>query len=479
MLGGHQDKERRWLCNDMNKEIVRKIDDVSQRAVLSQLERNSYFPKNTGTQLTELLNQYESSSCAPIEVSFRELVPWVYGGSRASHYLHSYPAKLLPQIAHFFLANDLLCPADGAVLDPFSGSGTVALETVLSGRDAYYCDVNPFARLLTKGKTTPQSVQEVEIGLEQVHLAYQRNETAACPDVVNLSYWYNEGTSAHLARLKRAITAVSAEDTRCLMNICFSSVARKLSRANPRFSVPVRLKIGGEQVDVVADENQVWECFDKAVSKAKRQICGLLEVPSMGRAFLASDDVLNLGTNWPTGEKRFGEMDLVITSPPYAGAQKYVRATSLSIGWLDQAKSNELKGIENKTLGREHLPKADTTKLHSTTIDAADKLIRSIALENQTRAAIASVFLREMKQAAENIMKSLKSGGYAVVVMADNTVCGRHFPTTSFTAELFIRAGGSKVLEMKDEIVSRSLQTKRASTSSSISHETITVFRKA
>lgn len=455
------------------------MGEASQRLISPHLEPKNYFPTDTGPQLSKLLSQYEAANQSPIEVSFRELVPWVYGGSRVSHYLHSYPAKLLPQIAHFFLANSLFCPVGGAVLDPFSGSGTVALETILSGRDSYYCDVNPFARLLTKSKTTPQSVQQVEIGFEQVHLAYQRNETTACPDVVNLSYWYNEGTSAHLSRLKRAITAVSAEDTRCLMNICFSSVARKLSRANPRFSVPVRLKIDGEKVDVVADEHQVWECFDKAVSKAKRQICGLSEVPSLGRAFLASDDVLDLGSNWPSAGKRFGDMDLVITSPPYAGAQKYVRATSLSIGWLDQAKSCELKGIENKTLGREHLPKADTIDLQSTTIDAADKLIRAIALENQTRAAIASVFLREMKQAAENIMKSLKSGGYAVVVMADNTVCGRQFPTTSFTAELFTKAGGSKVLELKDEIVSRSLQTKRASTSSSISHETITVFRKA
>ncbi|WP_152618560.1 hypothetical protein [Leisingera sp. ANG-Vp] len=463
----------------MNKEISNGIDSFSYCAVPAQFQPNKFFPTDTSAPLSELLELYSSSAGKPLEVSFRELVPWVYGGSRASHYLHSYPAKLLPQIAHFFLANEVLCPRDGVVLDPFSGSGTVALEAVLSGRDAYYCDVNPFARLLTKSKTTAIPPCDVDIAMKKVSKAYLSCSSDAYPDVVNLSYWYNEGTSSHLSKLKHAISAVPAEELRALLLVCFSSVARKLSRANPRFSVPVRLKVNGEPVDVIASAQEVWSCFEKTVEKAKRQISGLSEVHSLGETHLVSENVLNLGDGWPSTRKNYGEVDMVITSPPYAGAQKYVRATSLSLGWLDQVKSTQLKSIENQTLGREHLPKTETLKLKPTSIDEADKIIRSISESNQTRAAIASVFLREMKEAAENIMKALKGGGYAVVIMADNTICGRHFPTANFTAKLFEDAGGVKILEVRDKIVSRGLQTKRASTSSSISHETITVFKKA
>lgn len=442
------------------------------------LKSGEYFPADTGTTLKNLIAQYEASGYLSIEVSFRDLVPWVYGGTRATHYLHSYPAKLLPQIVHFFLANEIFCPSDGAVLDPFSGSGTVALETILSGRDAYYCDINPFARMLTKAKTTPLPMHDLEREFDNVNKLYNQINLSTIPDVVNLGYWYNEKTAANLSKLKSAINMVADEEIQHFLKICFSSVARKLSRANPKFSVPVRAKVDGELIDVIADEEHVWASFDQAMTKAKRQIEDLSIASKLGNVFCASHDVLNLEESWPSCQKKFGEIDLVITSPPYAGAQKYVRATSLSLGWLDHVKSSELTKIESKTLGREHLPKADVINRKSSTIDAADEMIFEIAKENSTRAAIVSIFLNEMNIAAKNIMKSLKPGGYAVIVMADNTVCGKHFPTTKFTSKLFENSGGKKVLELKDRIVSRSLQTKRASKASNISHETVMVFKK-
>lgn len=462
----------------MNKKAAKLAYDASQVDCEGECSPNAFFPADTGNTLRRFLKEYENSDGRPIEVSFRKLVPWVYGGSRTSHYLHSYPAKLLPQIAHFFLANQQLCPKDGVVLDPFSGSGTVALEAVLSGRDAYFGDVNPFARLLTKVKTTRLLKSDIDLAMSAVSQTFEITGAVSPPDVVNLNYWYNDLTADFLARLNFAISHVENEDVKHLLMICFSSVAKKLSRANPRFSVPVRLKVDGKPIDVVADKNEVWSCFEAAVSKAAKQIGGLANASSLGNAFQVSESVLQLGEDWPSLGKDFGDIDLVVTSPPYAGAQKYVRATSLSLGWLEQVKSKELKGIENLTLGREHLPKTDAQQLKTTSISAADTLIDAIAKDNATRAAIASVFLREMKLAAERTMSALKCGGYAVIVMADNTVCGRRFPTTSFTTELFEQAGGVKVLELEDKIVSRSLQTKRASTSSSISHETITVFKK-
>jgi len=462
----------------VNKENIFEINALDCDPAQLEKPKNHFFPQDTGFQLKSLIQKYNQGQPRPLEVSFRELVPWVYGGSRASHYLHSYPAKLLPQIAHFFLANDLLCPSDGLVLDPFSGSGTVALEAILSGRNAYYCDVNPFARLLTKAKTTPVTEREVDAAMLKVKKLYFSCKESVPPDVVNLEYWYDSETTRNLSRLKNAIDTVRSKATRNLMYIAFSTVSKQVSRANPRFSVPVRLKINGLHVDVRADMEQVWAKYIKIVDRLKCQVSCLAEHEFLGRSTLVSKNVLSLGERWPKAAKPYGEVDMVITSPPYAGAQKYVRSTSLSLGWLDQAKSSELKRIENLTLGREHLPKAMSAELQATSIPHADKMIREIAIENPARAAIASVFLNEMKFATQKIMGSLKEGGYAVIVMADNTICGRRFETTAFTTELFLNTGATKVLEVRDKIISRSLQTKRASSSSSISHETVTVFQK-
>jgi|ERR1035437_3935239 hypothetical protein len=106
---------------------------------------------------TRLIKGYTKSysrSHTPIDVNFRELVNWIpYSSERATHLIHSYPAKLLLHIPHFFLTNELLSEKDDLVFDPFSGSGTVLLESLLAGRDAYGIDANPLACLISKVKT--------------------------------------------------------------------------------------------------------------------------------------------------------------------------------------------------------------------------------------------------------------------------------------------------------------------------------------
>ncbi|MFN4130690.1 MAG: hypothetical protein ACK4GC_12885, partial [Paracoccaceae bacterium] len=55
------------------------------------------YPVDTSHTLQELFSHYGNDHL-PIERSFRELVHWIKVGERATHYLHTYPGKLLPQI---------------------------------------------------------------------------------------------------------------------------------------------------------------------------------------------------------------------------------------------------------------------------------------------------------------------------------------------------------------------------------------------
>ncbi|MBW8002704.1 MAG: site-specific DNA-methyltransferase [Planctomycetes bacterium] len=86
----------------------------------------------TDDKLHSLMKRYKASN-RPISVDFRKMVDWLKPDSY-THIIHPYPAKLLMHIPHFFLANNLLSPDGGRVLDPFCGSGTVLLEAKLSGR---------------------------------------------------------------------------------------------------------------------------------------------------------------------------------------------------------------------------------------------------------------------------------------------------------------------------------------------------------
>src|SRR5579863_8439647 len=69
------------------------------------------------------------------------------------HQLSPYIGKLKSSIAGS-LVSQFTKPGD-LVYDPFSGSGTVALEAWASGRNVIANDLSPYAALLTRAKLFP------------------------------------------------------------------------------------------------------------------------------------------------------------------------------------------------------------------------------------------------------------------------------------------------------------------------------------
>ncbi|MGT2486569.1 hypothetical protein ACU4GA_12625 [Methylobacterium oryzae CBMB20] len=173
-------------------------------------------------------------------------------------------------------------------------------------------------------------------------------------------------------------------------------------------------------------------------------------------------------------------VDLIITSPPYASAQKYVRASSLSLGWLDLAPSRGLSELEQRTIGREHIRKAGCpTDLLTSVHPSALAFIASINDINPRRAAITATYLREMSDAVTEMARVLKPGAHAIVVIGDNCICGIPFQSTRYLIEMFAQNGCSQELHLVDRIPSRGLMTKRAKTAGVITEETILMFKKS
>lgn len=430
------------------------------------------YPVDTSVALATLLDQFERDK-KPTAISFRQLVPWLKVGERSSHYLHPYPAKLLPHIAHFFLANRMLVGGDEVVLDPFAGSGTVALETILSGRPALYADANPLGRLITTVKTRSIDLKSLSAASAAVRDGFRRSRARKRPDVVNLEKWFDPKVIAELVRFRAAIDALDDETLRDFMRVTFSAVARKASNSDPRFSVPVRYRAGEAR-----KSSSVADLFEAQLEANIARIASLEQVPTLGSAAPAGIDARQLiiasGNQLPDAS-----IGMIISSPPYASAQKYVRAASLSLGWLDLAPSNGLRQLEDQTIGREHYAKASWTQVSLTGIDHADALIAEIAKENASRAKIVSTYLIEMRAAFAEAVRVLRPGGCFVLVIGDNTVCGRRFPSSEYLQFMLERMGMTTILSLIDAIPSRGLMTRRNQTAGIIASESVIVLRKA
>lgn len=439
-------------------------------------------------KLTDFLKKYSIDN-KPIEVSFRNLVPTLTKADIATHLIHTYPAKLLMHIPHFFLNNQILSRPGDTVLDPFCGSGTVLLEAVLAKRRTIGADANPLARLVARVKTKPLNPSTLFELLERFNSKQVRDDVA--PEFKNVDYWFLPQVKQALALIWSIIETIECPMHRDFFKVCFSNCAKKVSLADQRVSVPVRLRADRYMVNSPLYEKtkahiedlsrvDVLQKFREIVEanivrfRNFRELLGAEEAS----AEIVSDDARQFcHEGWPQVDDQ--SVDLIITSPPYAGAQKYIRSSALSLGWLRMV-NGELgtKMLEAQNIGREHYKVSEYRTLPRTGIPDADMLLKQIFAKNPQRAYIAANYLIEMRTAFERNIRLLKPNGYFVLVAANNQVCGFEFKTQEYLTITAMDLGLKVVLKLIDDIRSYGLMTKRNKTANIITREWVLVFQK-
>lgn len=418
----------------------------------------------------------------PISVNFRALVPELKKAERYTHLIHSYPAKLLANIPYFFFATDTLCPANGTVLDPFCGTGTVLLEAALSGRNALGADANPLAELITGGKTVYIPSEELLEALKSILERSKRyRRTITHPEAI--AVWYSPSSLRQLTNLQRAINEIEDARQKTFFELCFSCVARKVSFADPAISVPVhwnperfssnpsRKEEVRKKLEMLQTVN-VYEKFESVCKANIERVASLQGVIAEGvNTRIVSNDARHLGLT-------DNSVDMILTSPPYAGAQKYIRASWLNLYWLNLAKIEDIRELKKHNIGREDYRKEEMFESY-TGISAADEVLKELYKSgNMKRAFLAANYLNEMKMALDESIRVLRESGYMVIVIGNNTVCKRQFDTQDYLTTYLVSKGMNLQYKLIDDIKSYGLMTKRNKTADTISREWILVFKK-
>lgn len=419
-----------------------------------------------------------------VPVDFRRLVNWLKIGDQLTHHIHPYPAKLLPHIAHFFLSCSANTP-NLHVLDPFCGSGTVALEASILGGIPLVADANPFAVLLTNVKTTAYDVDALREGTARIVERAARLRTAPTVSVVNSEKWYAPQVKLRLEILLRAIREYDDPSVRDFFLVCFSATARKVSRIDPAISVPVRLKPKDafsqrhnemilEKLFFVENAKPVDEFFRICHVNIERVEAANKANRSRATSIVVGDDARAIKSDLLPGHG----VPLIITSPPYGTAQKYVRASSLSLNWLGLAEPKQLSMLEGKSIGREHSPAYRNETVDGELPKEFQKLIELVHQRNPLRALITRQYLLELRIALTRMYAAAAYGGRIILVIGNNEVCGNTLFTNRYIANVMQELGCEYELELVDQIKSRGLLTKRNSTASIIAKEFVLVFRK-
>ena len=216
----------------------------------------------------------------------------------------------------------------------------------------------------------------------------------------------------------------------------------------------------------------VHQAFADRVQLNIARVSELSQVTPYGRPRILGRRAEAAATGLPRNS-----VDLIITSPPYCGAQKYVRSLSLEMLALGFRKA-ELAAADRRTLGTERLSVRDARERLHTGLCEADSVVQDISEVNLTRALMVAEYVRYLGGFAKECARVLRRDGEAFVTFGSSRVAGRPIAWDEFFRPLALRAGLTLVGVLIDRIPSRGLMTTRHYTSNTIDDERVVWLRK-
>jgi DNA modification methylase len=413
---------------------------------------------------------------SPLTYDFRRICRGhVPSTTYATHGMHAFPARFIPQIPHFFIRN--YSETRDTILDPFCGSGTTLVEAQILGRNSMGADISPLARLVTVVKSTPIRPDQLRSTARRL-LKRVKDFRGDRLDVEfpNRTYWFDSDVIKDLEIIRTSVDGIEEKTLRDFFRVCFSSIIRRVSRADPDIWQPLITK-NMRRVIERGRRIQTMQVFEKAVLSSIEGMSEFYGLVSSGvksgeiRAEVIGGDAKSLDT-------KSREVQLIITSPPYINAHEYIRTHKLEMLWLGLVNADEIRRLQKEIIGNEYVLKRDYDHFHEFGLPELDETMGKIYRKDKLRAYVVYKYFEDMKKCILECHRVLGHGGVFCLTVGDNTIRGVQVGVHNFLANIAADAGFSSIGVGVDRIRNRALATKRHFTEAYIDVEWMLLFRK-
>lgn len=375
-----------------------------------------------------------------------------------------YPARSIFLVPRAILAS--IVKKHLNVLDPFMGSGTTAVETVISGNNPYGLEMDPFARMVAEVSSTifnKSELNEIKDILASLIGDWKTYEEADVPNLTGIKRWFKKEDLSYLLKLKSAITYVVPKKYQPFFMVTFADAIKPVSLMERQSLKPY---ISTKYPKVTKDvESSFIYSFDVHFAAMEEM---LSSKKTARRINWIGDDATAFNLDNPI-------IDIAISSPPYINALDYTRCIKVESAFCGTIDNNIANKLREKQVGHERRRTQDISEVVKKHFL---QYFNKIAENDKQRALTCQAYFNDMYKNLTCVHKVLKKQGEYHVIIGDNTIKGVEIPTHEVILQLAQEVGYECFGYYKYVIKDHRTSIPRNKKSSKIEYEHVIMLRK-
>lgn len=377
-----------------------------------------------------------------------------------THSYYTYPAKFIPQLASRLIG--LYSKPLDIVIDPFMGSGTTMVESLVHNRLCVGVDINEIAYLVAKVKTLPLSLtllhktyhyltDSLNFNKAQSLFYAAENEIfrkagQTTPNHERIDYWFKSKQKSELAIILYNILQIDNKDIQDFFLVAFAQILKSASIWLQKSIKPTRDK-NKKEVD----------CYALFLKQAKKMIKKHETYHTLlnEKILKNSKDFINISC----GDSRAlpieeNKAQLIVTSPPYVTSYEYADLHQLPSLWFNFL--DNLSEFRKKFIGSNSRERND--------VDIKSNLAQNIINQlNKKKAKEVRNYYADMLESFNEMYRVLQPGGKACIVIGNTKFQGVDILNAEVFAEQMQNLGFKISNIIHREIPSKMLPSTRDS----------------
>ncbi len=392
-------------------------------------------------------------SSVPIDYSWSFADKTIKDTAYITHGYYTYPAKFIPQVAQRLIIEN--STEGDIIVDPFMGSGTTIVESIVNNRVGIGTDINEIAYLIADVKSTPLDVNELQREydaiLADLDYALNWNYADSVKDALEqitenerIDYWFLPQQKEKLAIILTRLKKIENQKIRNFYFVAFAQILKTASIWLQKSVKPTR-----DMRKKIYDPIELFLTQSKKMIKQHGEFNSLLS-PEMQKNIDSYRTVQCGDSRHIPCENE--KASLIVTSPPYVTSYEYADLHQLPSLWFGFM--NELSEFRQKFIGSSY-KKRDTIELKS---QIALEIISQLKNKKQTEV---KNYYADMLETFKETKRVLKKGGRACVVIGDTEFQGVKIKNAEVFQEQFENIGFKTHNIIKREIPSKMLPSTR------------------